>query len=206
MEVWPRVGNGGDVARTSTPARRKCAPRRVGLLPGGKLNPMAVQTLITPEEYLQTAFDGADCEFVDGAIVERNWGENPHSKAQVRLVEIFYEARKQHPLYSRPELRMQLAPTLFRIPDVAVFRLREPVDLVPSEPPFIVIEIVSPEDRHTDIVEKLEEYRTWGVPHIWPADPWPRQLSVYEEKGLVAVGAFRLPDFDLEIKPADLFE
>ncbi len=88
------------------PARRKCAPRRVSLLPGGKLNLMAVQTLITPEAYLQTAFDGADCEFVDGAIVERNCGENPHSKAQARLVEIFYEARKQHPLYSRPELRM----------------------------------------------------------------------------------------------------
>lgn len=167
---------------------------------------MAVQTLITPEEYLQTAFDGADCEFVDGKILERHLGENPHSTAQARLVEIFCEARKRHPLHSRPELRMQLAPTRFRIPDVAVFHPRKPVDVVPSDPPCIVIEIVSPEDRHTDIVKKLEEYRTWGVPHIWLADPSPRQLSIYEEKGLVAVEAFRLPDFDLEIKPADLFE
>ena len=167
---------------------------------------MSVQTLITPEEYLRTVFDGADREFVDGTIVERNLGGNPHSIVQVRLVEIFYEARKRHPLHSRTELRMQLAPMRFRIPDVAVFHPRKPVDVVPSEPPFVVVEIVSPEDRHSDIVGKLEEYRTWGVPHIWLADPSPRQLSIHEEKGLVAVEAFRLPDFDLEIKPADLFE
>lgn len=159
---------------------------------------MSLQTLVTPEEYLRTVFDGA--------IVERNWGGNPHSTVQARLVEIFYEARKQHPLYSRPELRLQLAATRFRIPDVAVFHPRKPVDVVPSDPPFIVVEIVSPEDRHTDIVKKLEEYRTWGVPRIWLADPSPRRLSVYQEKGLVAVDAFRLPEFDLEIRPTDLFE
>ena len=46
------------------------------------------------EEYLRTVYE-PDAEFVDGAIVERNPGENPHSMVQVRLVEIFYELKKK---------------------------------------------------------------------------------------------------------------
>jgi len=36
-------------------------------------------------EYLNTGFDGADCEHLDGEIVERNTGEFPHGKIQARL-------------------------------------------------------------------------------------------------------------------------
>ena len=71
------------------------------------LNPVATQTLIPIEEYLRTVYE-PDAEFVDGEIVERSLGEDPHSAVQVRLVEIFYELRKKHrvsgyPLYSSGE-------------------------------------------------------------------------------------------------------
>ena len=71
---------------------------------------------------------------------------------------------------------------------------------------MIVVEIVSREDRHTDIVQKFEEYRSWGVPHIWLADPWQRQLSVYSETGLNAVRSFQLPGCDLNITTVDIFD
>jgi Uma2 family endonuclease len=37
---------------------------------------------------------------------------------------------------------------------------------VPDTPPLIVVEILSPDDRLTEVREKLEEYRAWGVPHV----------------------------------------
>ena len=169
------------------------------------LNPVATQTLIPIEEYMRTAYE-PDAEFVGGEIVERNLGENPHSAAQVRLVEIFYELRKKHPVYCRTELRMRLAPARIRIPDVAIFHPKEPTELVPSDAPLVIVEIVSREDRHTEIIEKFEEYRAWGVPNIWLADPWQRQLSVYGDNGLTAVGSLQLSEFGLEITAADIFD
>ncbi len=165
---------------------------------------MATQTLIPLEAYLRTVYE-PDAEYVDGEIVERNLGENPHSAAQVRLIQLFTPLSRDHDLHLRTELRVRLAPTRVRIPDFALFRER-PTELVPSTPPFLVVEIVSREDRHTEIIRKFEEYRNWGVPHIWLADPWQRQLSVYTENGLTAVPSLQIPDFALEMSPSDIFE
>ena len=93
-----------------------------------------------------------------------------------------------------------------RIPDVALFHPEKPAELVPSDAPLVVVEIVSREDRHTEIIQKFEEYRAWGVTHIWLADPWQRQLSVYGDNGLTAVGSLQISDLGLEITAADLFD
>jgi Uma2 family endonuclease len=68
----------------------------------------------------------------------------------------------------------------FLIPDVAVFYPHEP-GLVPDTPPLIAIEILSPDDRLTKVREKLEEYRAWGVPHVWLVDPHSRRLYSCDE-------------------------
>ena len=158
------------------------------------------------EEYLRASFDGPDREFVDGEILERNVGEYPHSRAQSRLAGIFDQLRKAHRLHCGTELRVRLGSTRIRIPDIAVFHPDEPTELVPSTPPLIVIEIVSRDDRHTEIVRKLSEFLSWGVKHVWLADPWQRQLSIYTEAGLHAVPSFQLLEFNVHITPTEIFE
>ena len=37
-----------------------------------------MSVLMDVEEYLRTSFDGSDCEYLDGEVVERNMGELPH--------------------------------------------------------------------------------------------------------------------------------
>ena len=165
---------------------------------------MATNTLVTPEEYLLMAFDGPDQEFVDGEVVERNVGERQHSEIQARLVEIFYELRKNVPLYCFPELRLRLAETRYRIPDLSVFAKEKPAESVPSSPPLVAIEIVSRDDRYTEITHKLEEYRAWGVPHVWLIDPWQKKLGVYGESGLVLTSSLVLPEFDIEISAGEI--
>jgi len=39
---------------------------------------MPSRTLVSVDEYLHTSYD-PDCDYVDGAIVERNVGERDHS-------------------------------------------------------------------------------------------------------------------------------
>ena len=134
------------------------------------LSPVAAQAHIPVEEYLRTVYE-PDAEFVHGEVVERNLGEYLHSAAQVRLVGLFTQLNRDQNLHLATEFRVRLSPTRIRIPDFAVFQ-DKPTALVPSTPPLLIVEIVSREDRHTEIIQKFEEYRAWGVPHIWLADPW----------------------------------
>jgi Uma2 family endonuclease len=165
---------------------------------------MATQTQISPEEYLRMSFDGPDREYLDGEIVERNVGEPPHSKAQGQLIAYFYALGKKQTVYPYPELHLRLSPTRYRVADLAVYR-EELSGNIPSQPPFVVVEVVSRNDRYTEIVEKLEEYREWGVIHVWLVDPSLRRLYVYSQSGLNAVPAFEIPELEARIPSSEIF-
>lgn len=166
---------------------------------------MGTKTIVPVEEYLRMSFEGPDREYVDGEIVERNLGELQHSRTQGRLIGIFYMLQQRHPLYPLPELRHRVTATRYRIPDVAVYAGVEPEESVPSVAPYVAVEIVSPDDRYSQIVLKLEEYRVWGATFIWLADPQARKIFVYDGSGLHEVAALTLPDYGVSLGPADIF-
>ena len=89
--------------------------------------------------------------------------------------------------------------------DLAVFFGAEPSAPIPDAPPYVVVEVLSPDDRFSEIMEKLEEYRAWGIPNIWFVDPWARKLNVYGASGLVQVESLNLPEYNFQITAADLF-
>ncbi len=166
---------------------------------------MAAHTQISVEEYLRTSFK-PDRDYLDGKIVERNVGDDPHSNAQVNLVGFFYVLRNRLGLRIRSEIRMRLAPRLYRIADVAIFAGDKPPERVPSQPPLIAIEILSPDDRYSEVLAKLEDYRSWGVRHVWFVDPLLRKLHTYDATGLHEAAAFSVPEHDIEIPAAAIFE
>src|SRR5437016_1615513 len=131
---------------------------------------------MTVETYLHTSFENPDREYWDGNIVRRTPGDWPHSTSQVLLCWFFGALSKTVPCFPRPSLRLRLGPRLILVPDVCVFHPVEPSEPVPSDRPFVVIEVLSREDRMTHVREKLEHYVTWGVPHVWLADPYLRLL------------------------------
>lgn len=102
-------------------------------------------------------------------------------------------------------VRLRTAENRVRVADVAAF-LPEPDEQVPSTPPFIVVEVTSPEDRFCFLVQKLEEYRRWGVKHIWVADPEDRKLFTYGDTGLHEVTELNLPDYGIVVTKAEIFE
>src|SRR5579862_5081572 len=164
---------------------------------------MGTKTLMSVEEYLRTTFDGADREYLDGEVVERNMGNKSHGRIQGRLIRSLGAFEEATGLYVIPEVRHRVHETRYRIPDIAVFE-GEPEGEVPSTPPLIAVEILSPDDRIGYVIPKLEEYRQWGVRHIWIADPEDRKLFTYGETGLHEVIELRLPEYEIVLTLADV--
>ena len=166
---------------------------------------MGTKVQVSPEEYLSMSFHGPDREYVHGEIRERGVPAYVHSRCQVRLSGIFFNLGRQKPVYAGSDLRVQVASDVYRVPDLAVFVGDEPTEQVPSTPPLITIEIVSPGDGLIEVSEKLEEYWKWGVRHVWVADPHTRKLYVYDIAGLRQVTRFSVPELELEVTPGQLF-
>jgi Uma2 family endonuclease len=82
-------------------------------------------------------------------------------------------------------LRMQIEPQLFRIVDFALYLGARPEGRYATTPAHVAIEIVSTDDRFTRLVQKLEDYRRWGVTHIWLVDSELKRLYEYTEAGLL---------------------
>jgi Uma2 family endonuclease len=94
------------------------------------------------------------------------------------------------------ELRVRLYPEIFRVVDFALYRDQRPEGRFATSPAFIVVEILSPDDRYGRLSHVLEDYRRWGVPHVWLVDPQLKRLYEYTDAGLLQYPALRLPDFD----------
>jgi Uma2 family endonuclease len=165
---------------------------------------MATKTQIRAEDYLRMTFEH-DAEFVHGEIVERSMPDLTHGIIQGLIVIEFGKLTATHPLFPCVEVRMRVAPGLYRIPDVAVFAGKLPDQPVPDKPPLVVVEILSKDDRHSDLMQKLEEYRDWGVTHIWVIDPSTKRFSMYTELGLQHVSSLSLSDYPFQLTPAELF-
>ena len=165
---------------------------------------MGAKTAISVEEYLRTSYPGLDKEYRDGEVLERTLPDYSHSRTQVLLGTFFQTLPRSLNLNACSELRVQLSTGVFRIPDVSVFQ-GKPAGSVPKDPPMIAIEILSPDDRMSEVLNKLEEFRQWGVRHVWLVDPHAKHAYTFDG-GLTPVPALRIPELNLEIKPGVIFE
>src|SRR5437867_10431199 len=123
------------------------------------------------DEYLRTSFDGPDCEYLDGEVIERNMGELPHADVQGNHYYLLRGLRSRLGIRVVPEIRIRISPTRYRVADLAVWRDDNIGDRIPTVPPFLAVEILSPEDRMTRMQPKLAEYLSIGVEWIWLIDP-----------------------------------
>jgi len=161
---------------------------------------MADGALMTIEEYLHTSFR-PDCDFVDGEVQERLWGEFDHSRTMSET--LFYLASRYPGLRKRvfPSLRVRINATRVRVPDICVLAEDAPDEQVVTFPPTLCIEILSPEDRMTCLMAKLNDFAEMGVPTCWIIDPVAR-LAWVATPGLLAEatdGILRAGDLEMPL-------
>ena len=167
---------------------------------------MESRTLISVEQYLRTSYS-PDCDYVDGQVLERNLGERDHSSAQKALILYLGNREAQWGIQVFPEQRVQVSPTRFRIPDVCVV-LGKPSEQVFTAPPFVCIEVLSPEDRMSRVRERVDDYLAMGVPHVWVLDPASKSAyAITSADGWREVkdGVLRATEPALEVPLAEIF-
>jgi Uma2 family endonuclease len=162
--------------------------------------------LISVAEYLRTAYR-PDCDYVDGEVLERNVGEKDHSDLQSELVHYFRTRRRQWKVYAYAEQRVQVSARRFRVPDVCVYVGTAPEEQVFRSPPFICIEVISPEDRMERVQNRIDDYISFGVPYVWVIHPRTRRVWVHTPQGIQEVGdgLLRTENPSLTVSLSDVF-
>ena len=168
---------------------------------------MGKGVLVPVEEYLTTVYR-PDLEYIDGVLREREMGAYDHSRLQGLLYGYLLQREKQWRIRAVPEQRVQVKPSRFRVPDICVVIRDAPIEQIFTPPPVLCIEILSPEDRISEMQERIDDYLGFGVPCVWLLDPGPRRAWICKAGQMQDVrdGILRVPDLPIEVPLAELFD
>jgi Uma2 family endonuclease len=160
---------------------------------------------VSVEEYLETVYR-PDCDYIDGEIVERNVGEFDHGRMQTLMSYYLVGRERQWGITVVTELRVQVKPTRFRVPDITVIANPVPGTRILREPPLLCIEILSPEDRMVKVQEGVEDYLDFGVPCVWIVNPSTRRGFVCTREGMIEAkdGILRVAGSPIEVPLTEL--
>jgi Uma2 family endonuclease len=133
---------------------------------------MASATQIPVSEYLDTTFR-PDREYIDGEVRERNVGKWEHARIQWLLAHWFGSHESTWNVIGSTEQRVRVSSTRIRVPNLVVLRPGPQPDVL-TQPPLLVIEILSPDDSYSDLQERCQDYMQMGVTTVWIIDPKTR--------------------------------
>jgi Uma2 family endonuclease len=165
---------------------------------------MSSATSISVREYLTSRYS-PDRDFVDGRVEERNVGEHDHAAVQAALILWFGQRQNEWNIEVLPEQRIRVSPTKFRVPDVCLVSLDEPVEQILTKPPLACIEILSPEDTLRRMQERVDDYRTFGVANIWVLDPATQRGYDCRSSGFLGATDFAIPGTPIRLVLSELF-
>lgn len=168
---------------------------------------MATSAIVPVSEYLRTSYS-PDCDYVDGEVQERNLGERDHADLQSRFVFLLCQPEYAAHVTARSELRVQVNPNRFRVPDVCVLRKNAPREQIVEQPPLLCIEVLSPEDTMLRTRERVRDFLNMGVPEVWIVDPALRSVTVCAGATSVehTAGELPVPETPVILAIADIFK
>jgi Uma2 family endonuclease len=167
-------------------------------------SPMSSTTSVSVSEYLTSSYS-PDRDFVDGRVEERNVGEHDHAAVQAALILWFGQHQNDWNIEVLPEQRIRISPTKFRVPDVCLVLLSEPVEQILSRPPLACIEILSPEDTLRRMQERIDDYREFGVANIWVLDPAKQRGYDCNSSGFLDATEFAISGTSIRLVLSELF-
>ena len=145
-------------------------------------------TLTPLDQYLGHAGDfEPDADYVDGEIELRPMGVYDHATWQDAIADWFKLHKFTWNIRVRAELRVQVSPTRYRVPDVVVWDRSRPTEQILTHPPIAVFEVLSPEDRMPRMLIKLADYERMGISTIRVIDPETGIISRFQNGALAPV-------------------
>ena len=151
---------------------------------------MAIAQKLTLDQFLARPETKPACELIDGEVVQKQMSTIGRSVIQQLLSFVFAVFLREHPLgLCGPELRCIFGPpgAWGRVPDFVFIRTERLADdgwdTSHHGPPDLAVEILSPDDRVGDVVEKILFYLMYGVRLAWLIDPKARTVEAFTPDG-----------------------
>jgi Uma2 family endonuclease len=165
---------------------------------------MATSAQITITEYLHTSYR-PDREYVDGEVRERNVGKWEHARVQLLLANWFAMHESQWGVMSSTEQRVRISGTRIRIPDLVIVTQGPQPDIL-TDPPLLMVEILSPDDTYTELEERTHDYMQMGVQTVWIIDPKTRSGRMCVRDVWTAAFRLEVPGTPIFVELAELFQ
>ena len=132
---------------------------------------LPVSPLVPVEEYLNSVYR-PDLEYVDGVLLERGMPTIAHSVLQRILILYFAASEEALRFIALPEVRTQIIERArYRIPDVMLCPRPLPRGRVVNTVPWTILEILSPDDKMHELIQRFLDYKNLGVRHLVLLDP-----------------------------------
>ncbi len=159
-----------------------------------------VPTLVSVEEYLSTDYS-PDCDYVDGVLEDRNVGQRKHALTQRRILFFLAALEARLRIFALQEQRVRVSASRFRVPDICVMAGGDPDEEIFTTPPFLCIEVLSPDDLMSRMQAKIGDFLSMGVKYVWVIDPYERRAWTHTSEGSFEAkdGVLRTKDPDIEM-------
>jgi Uma2 family endonuclease len=164
--------------------------------------------------FLELVGPDDDVELIDGVVVEKMAVQLEHQKLfawLMRLMGDYVEARDLGIVLGSRTLT-EISEFRGRLPDLLFVR-KDRMEIVQQKAifgaPDLIVELVSPNDRPSDIISLETDYRTIGVTEIWIIDQQKQRVRIlrkhevgYDEAWLTAgtLSSETVPGFQVELE------
>src|SRR5262249_12850519 len=143
-------------------------------------------------------------ELLDGEAVQKPLPTKLHSILQFVLAVML----KELGFKSRPELTLAIDESWEPVPDVTGI-LGTEEDPYPTHAVAVAIEVLSPDDRFTRVLQKCRKYAEWGVQDVLVFDPLAKEAWNWDatEGNLVRIsGKHRLRALPVDLDLTEVFQ
>ncbi len=134
-------------------------------------------SLVSVEEYLATDYM-PNAEYVDGVVTPKPMPTYLHNRVAREL--LFLILKYNPKLDPVQEQHVLIREGKYLIPDVAALRADEPQSPYATKPFPLCIEILSPDDRINQVLEKCRDYLRFGIQTVWIIDPVLRHAWIFQ--------------------------
>ena len=156
---------------------------------------MSQPALVTAEEFEHFSEDEAHrVELVRGRLVRMSPVSPLHARIVPRLIRVLGDYLDDHPvgeILADCGFKLESHPDTVRGPDIAFVR-QERISVL-ERPGFVrgapdlAIEVLSPDDRPSEVREKLDDYFRAGVPVVVVIDPLKKSAAIYRSSATPVV-------------------
>ncbi len=176
-----------------------------------------VRREVTAEELLRMADDGFRYELVRGELRRMTPAGNVHGRVAMNIGTALNNHVKAHDLgtvyAAETGFRLATDPDTVRAPDVA-FVSRERVEAVGEVEgywpgaPDLAVEVVSPDDSHVEVEEKVFDWLDAGTKMVLAVSPRRRSVTLYRSQSDITIltgtdvldGGDVVPGFQLTLR------